>query len=59
MVLAQHFCRGYSGTTTLVLTPAVDWLDGSVGSGGLLLVVSYLLQFRFQFYGWEMGGKVS
>ncbi len=58
MVLAQHFCRGYSGTTQPNtkwfwpsifaedtqaqhnLTPAVDWLHGWVGSGGLLLVVS-------------------
>jgi hypothetical protein len=33
----------------------VDWLDILIGPGGLLLVVSDLLQSQFQFYGsgWE------
>jgi hypothetical protein len=34
------------------LTPAVDWLDCLIYPGGLLLVVSHLLQSQFQFYGW-------
>jgi hypothetical protein len=33
------------------LTPAIDWLDGLIGPGGLLLVASHLLQSQFQFYG--------
>jgi hypothetical protein len=30
----------------------VDWLDGQIGSSGLLLMVFYILQSQFQFYGW-------
>ncbi len=32
------------------LALAIDWQDGLIGSGGLLLVVSNLLQPQFQFY---------
>jgi hypothetical protein len=34
-----------------VLALAIDWQDGLIGPGGLLLVVSNLLQPQFQFYG--------
>ncbi len=37
------------GRTHQTLTPAVDWLDNLIGPGGLLLVVSHLLQSQFQF----------
>jgi hypothetical protein len=37
--------------TDETLTPAVDWLDALIGPRGLLLLISDLLQFQFQFYG--------
>jgi hypothetical protein len=54
MVLAQHFSRGYWGWQKAQesLTPAVDWLDSFIGPGGLLSVVSHLLQSKLQFHGW-------
>ncbi len=54
MVLAQHFSTGSWGwkKAQQSLTPAVDWLNDLIGPGGLLLVVSHLLQSHFQFYGW-------
>jgi hypothetical protein len=39
----------------LVKGLAKPWLDGLIGLGGLLSVVSHLLQSQYQFYGcgWE------
>jgi hypothetical protein len=38
-IFPQDACTGKRQS----LTTAVDWLDSSIGPGGLLLVVSYLL----------------
>ncbi len=35
------------------LTLAMDWLDGLTGPSGLLLIISYLLQFQFYGWGWK------
>jgi hypothetical protein len=53
MVLVQHFWSGCQGwqQAQQSLTPAVDWLDGLIGPGGLLILVSHLFQSQFQFYG--------
>jgi hypothetical protein len=40
------------------LTPAVDWLDALIGPGGLLLLLSDLLQSQFQFYGWGQNKEI-
>jgi hypothetical protein len=45
MVLAQHLPKCWWGLPKAQqsLTPSVDWLDGLIGPGGLLWVVSHLL----------------
>jgi hypothetical protein len=56
---AQHFftrCWGWQKAQQR-LRPAVDWLDGLIGPGELLVVVSHILQSQFQFYGWGWGKK--
>jgi hypothetical protein len=58
MVLAQHFCTGWL-QEQYNLTPVVDWLRDSIRPGGLLLVVSHLLQSPVQFYGWSWEKKVN
>jgi hypothetical protein len=40
------------------LTPAVDWLNALIGPGGLLLLLSDLLQSQFQFYGWGQNKEI-
>ncbi len=50
MFLAEHFCRGClrpGERQAKSLGPEVDRLDGLIGPGGLLLVVSDLLQSQF------------
>jgi hypothetical protein len=44
MVFTQHFYTGCWGwqKAQQSLTPAVDWLDGLIGPGGLLLIVSHV-----------------
>jgi hypothetical protein len=51
MVLAQHFCTGCCDLPKpqQSLIPAVNWLYGLIGPGGLLLVISQHLQSPFQF----------
>ncbi len=44
--------------TDETLTPAVDWLDALIGPRGLLLLISDLLQFQFQFYGWGQNKEI-
>jgi hypothetical protein len=53
LVLVEYFWSGCQGwqQTQQSLTPAVDWQDGLIGSGGLLILVSHLLQWQFQFFG--------
>jgi hypothetical protein len=51
MVLGQHFCT-WCSMLWLVKAPAIHWSDCLIDPGVLLLIVPYLLQYRFHVYEW-------
>lgn len=36
------------------LTPGIDWLHSLISSGGLLLIISNILESQLHVYGWDM-----